>query len=532
MPDRAALLKLCKHAAREMKSGEFGEGIAVMVEILDRQPDVVADLVELVVAESNKKRPSDVLMATLTFLIGHGLEFIRYRTERRLAGALALADRLRDTLLALGRDGRMQPPVLLMVLSQFIHAKLEMGEPLRELMGQLAAGATAEATEDAEVEAGTETSDAWADAVEMAEDDAFLLFTQMFSHAGAFPAAQRKKMGIAMLHADQALVREAAIGWLLDGASEVRTAVAGELAPLSAQGMVSGVMLRRAVSIRNWLPQADQPSLDEGIRACRQRGVSCASWPTPTVSEILVSPFDGSGTQTVFVATRTKRRYSACCLLINLDVGARDAWVQPDLTRRELDALLQEVANQLDLYRSSPAYLGKAIAHGLGVSIAAGALPPFSILQFAEAAGVGDLNPHITDTDELIAMLCGGSDAKAVAAGSEDGSPMGLVDLYPFFDSWFEEDDEVDALLVASPPDARVQYACDAVLAPRRGRWAGMLAWTAFALRDAGDEFGWRGLAEAARDLANGQPIAEIPVMHAVATATVDVFAQRQGERG
>jgi hypothetical protein len=395
-------------------------------------------------------------------------------------------------------------------------------------MAELAASTA----EDADPNTVNEMGDPWGGAIEMSEGDPFLLFSQMFSHAGAFPAAQRAKMAVAMLQAEQETVREAAIGWLLDEASEVRTAVAGALVPLCSLGQVNGVMLRRIVSLRNWLPEADRPSLDEAIRVCRQRGVVCASWPTPVVSDILASAFDGSGTQTVFVVVRNKRRYGVCCMLINLDVGMRDAWVQSELTRRELDGLMQEVSDHLDLYPSSAAYLSKAIAHFLGVSIRAGLQPPFALLQFAEAAGVGDLNPQATDMDELIGTLCRAADARPDGSGDEpppgDG-PDDLMEVYPFLDSWFEDDDEVEALLSATPgsPEEHTQLVSDGILSPRRERWAAMLAWTAFALREAGGDEVWQDLARAARDVCSGQPLTQIPVMHAIATATADVYAQR-----
>ena len=72
-------------------------------------------------------------------------------------------------------------------------------------------------------------------------------------------------------------LRESALGWLLDDASEVRQIVAQMLEKDAANN--SGAMLRRMIALRNWVPEADRPALDRAIKAS-QKKVACTSWPS------------------------------------------------------------------------------------------------------------------------------------------------------------------------------------------------------------------------------------------------------------
>jgi hypothetical protein len=72
-----------------------------------------------------------------------------------------------------------------------------------------------------------------------------------------------------------------------------------------------------------------------------------------------------------------------------------------------------------------------------------------------------------------------------------------LADEYPFLDSWFEDGDQVQALLGGKPLSRarREAVVLEQVLDPRRRRWADLLAWTAFQLsRSDEDERWWKAV--------------------------------------
>jgi hypothetical protein len=136
--------------------------------------------------------------------------------------------------------------------------------------------------------------------------------------------------------------------------------------------------------------------------------------------------------------------------------------------------------------------------------------------ELARALGPGPLEP-----EEVAELLAAG--------------PL-FCEAYDFVDSWFEDGDEVEALLGGAPPSRaeRVAAVRDRLLPSRRGHWAATFAWTAAAMRRGDPEEDWHALLIAARELLGGRPLAEIPLMTMIAEATVEAFEERQagGEDG
>ena len=102
-----------------------------------------------------------------------------------------------------------------------------------------------------------------------------------------------------MYAADDAAVRAAAVGFLCCAWSAVRVELAGMIEQSASEGAVSPTMLRRMIAVRNWLPANERAALDRAIKACRQHGVACASWPKAAVGRVLATGIDGSGAHSV-----------------------------------------------------------------------------------------------------------------------------------------------------------------------------------------------------------------------------------------
>lgn len=117
-------------------------------------------------------------------------------------------------------------------------------------------------------------------------------------------------------------------------------------------GHVSGTMLRRMITLRNWVPDGDRPALDAAIRACRQKGVECAASKAVGVKGVVASSIDGSGAQSVFILIKEGRKHAAAALLLKQGIGVRDAWVRSDLSESEAEMFMYRVASELDIYDS------------------------------------------------------------------------------------------------------------------------------------------------------------------------------------
>src|SRR6266446_5632442 len=119
MSSRTALARIGKMVAAEVAEGHPGSASQLARKSIEAAPEIAADLIELIIKEGTKKRPDDDVIAAYGFLLTYGLE------------------QLRSALLHAGLNRRISPPLLLLVLHQFAAAKLEMGDPLRDLMQRL-----------------------------------------------------------------------------------------------------------------------------------------------------------------------------------------------------------------------------------------------------------------------------------------------------------------------------------------------------------------------------------------------------------
>jgi hypothetical protein len=130
-------------------------------------------------------------------------------------------------------------------------------------------------------------------------------------------------------------------------------------------------------------------------------------------------------------------------------------------------------------------------------------------------------------------MLEQGIDPEARTAAVLDGllrEGADLADEYPFLDSWFEDGDQVQALLGGKRLSRarREAVVLEQVLEPRRRRWADLLAWTAFLLSRSDEDERWLDFYAAARALVEGRGVGDIPILRYVAGQTVEAQKHRQ----
>ncbi len=528
MADRKAIAGLAKLVAKDVAAGHPGDNALYASQSLEGQPDAALDLVELTLAEAAKKRPNQKLISAYTFLFGQTLETLRYRIEAGHGDARALADTVRGRLLAAGRNGEAEPTSLLLLLGEFGPAKLDPGDDLRELM----TGLLSDSTEPLAGEPGAEQLTAYvADLVSAAQGNPFALFDQLQETGQAFPDDHRTGMAALLLHAGEPIAREAAVGWLMDPSPVVREHVARGLEQAAAQGLVTSTMLRRMIAVRNWIPDAGRPALDRAIQACRRKGVECAAWPEVQVSEVLATGVDGSGAIGVLTVSREGRKNAFGSLLLKYGVGIRDAWAQHGLTRGETDATLLQ-ASGLDQIAVDVEFLRTAVGHFLAISLASGAVVPFGLVGFVETVGLHSVQPSLVPTESLLASIKQFAEHAELEGAALDRlleAGHDLPDEYIFLESWFEDGDEVRALLGGKGMTRakREALVMQQLLEVKRSRWADLLAWSAFLLSRSDDEERWPEFYAAARALLDGRPITAIPIMRHVAAQTVAAFAGR-----
>jgi hypothetical protein len=120
-----------KVVAADIASGEMGRAAQVIIGTLEKQPERVIDIIDGLIAKGAAPEPDEDLIAADLLIIGHLLEIFRYGVEAGHAAEIALADRVREQLCAANAEGRIDANLLLLILTQFSEAKLDVGDTLR-----------------------------------------------------------------------------------------------------------------------------------------------------------------------------------------------------------------------------------------------------------------------------------------------------------------------------------------------------------------------------------------------------------------
>ena len=275
---------------------------------------------------------------------------------------------------------------------------------------------------------------------------------------------------------------------------------------------------------------AERPGLDNVIRAARKAGLACAAWPALQVQEVVASPFDGSGAQSLFVVARRRPEVCGCGASGQAGHRRRDAWVRRGLSRRELGAFLAQVAGQIDLSAVTLDHVRAVTKHFLAVGAAGSVMPPFGLIDVAETVGMSDLNPADWSIEDALDALL----AEAGLANRTSEATSRLIEdsarwpeTHPFTETWFEHDGEVDALLGGrrSSHKRRAALVVGELMPQRRRKWAELIGWTAVTLKADKTSQGWEAFAVVARELLADRPLTEFPVMRDIADRTVVAFA-------
>ena len=257
--------------------------------------------------------------------------------------ALDIAEMVRKRLVKASQSGTVDPSMIWTLAQSFGAAKLDLGEELPAVVEHVIeqVGAANAGDDDPAAMLGFV-----ADLVKQVEGDAFALFSCLNETSVGVPDESRAAMGMALLFSGEAAAAEASIGWLLDPATIVRRAAANALGDAARKGKVTPTMLRRMITMRNWLPEDSRPALDAAIATARRKGVPPAQWDDVEVRQLITTGIDGSGAIGVLAHCRNKRKNVFGSLVVKHGVGVRDAWAQEGITQKEIDRAFLDAASR------------------------------------------------------------------------------------------------------------------------------------------------------------------------------------------
>lgn len=520
----ARMARACAHLRSSGKPFDLPEDDR---SYLEETPQSLRPIIDGTLAAMTAAKRDENLVVAHLWLLERQLELIRYRLERGWAWAKEVLDAFQNRLVTLSERGDLSVEDWYSLVGALQRAKVPLNPEINTA-----------AVQSGDAEAAALASDP-ADQMRAAlaeigavTDDPFFLMESIGEAIAAGPAAMRMVLAQEMAGSDHAVLREATALMLLDAASEVRQSAAAALERTAWPASMSPETLRRIITLRNWVPEADRPELDRAVRAARGNGVVCASWSAATDLRILVSAIDGSGAQSIIATNRTGRAGLFAGLLLKLQFGIRDVWFETGKPRREINRLLAEVQAQTPSIEADRAYLDRAVQHALAVGLARGTPPSPDLLAIAEAVGAADWKDRRIDVpaeaEALFATLPESQRSESGIAASFARSG-GWMSSQAFAESWFEDDADIRAAVTARPRRngaGAVQEILEGPLAKHRGVWAErfllMAEWARLAPQ-ARLDLRWQDFAVLAHEMWTDRKLADIPIMAEIAERSVAV---------
>jgi hypothetical protein len=345
------------------------------------------------------------------------------------------------------------------------------------------------------------------------------------------PAMLRSFMATEFALSPHQILRDAVPLLLLDDDSSVRVAAAGALEQTAHPDTLSPDALRRAITVRNWIPASDRPPLDAAIRKARLAGVEIGAWPTPNRDlEFYATTVDGSGAQSILVASRLAKTGLFAGVLLRHGSGVVDGWADLQLTRGKINKLLREAQMAAPTARVDKGHLDTMVQHAIGWSVARDTVPPSALLEIAEVLGGAEWKDRRLDVKAEADRLFEALDAAdRTPTGIEAGFARGMEWMASddLFSSWFEDGPVVQKALAKLPRTNRagmIALVLTEILPAKRAEWAErflVLALWCQAATEARQRVRARDLALVAHALASGRPLEEIPMMAVIAANTV-----------
>lgn len=538
MTPRGAILQLAKMVGQDMARGAPSRGAFAAGPML-AQTGATPDLVACLVAEATKKRSTARIVEACCFLLEGALTDLRIAGNGGDSAARAHLTEAFQAVETAVTASHLSSDVLMLIARAFVQAGLEPGPALKE--------ATL-----ASVEAGVSLwpippkpegfADQLAPVAEALGHDPFAIHAEIAATGAAFPAEHRAAMAAELATSTILAVRDAALGFLLDAVPAPGAAVLKALVAQARRHPAPSRLVERLVCLRPWLPSVRQAKLDAAIRTLRANAAAPEPTPRSEVVRQLASLCDGAGAQSLFALLKIGRRFALASVLIKADVGVADAWLREDMSKREAEGVVAQIIAGAEAVEVSAGFVTMRLADALAMNVGRQTPPPFGLLQVSEALGLGILQPAALSPIALAERLLAGLPPDRTGPRATAAAHVEAADWPEQFEtvaSWFEAGEAVEALLRPIPTRRkRIEAVLTRHLPGRRLFWAERCALMAATLKDSTADHGetWLAFALVARDLASGEPLADVPLFDIIAETTADAFAAstrrpRQAER-
>ena len=458
------------------------------------------------------------------FLHGWAETFSYTLTEAVSAGLLPLvpdlgapAERVRDAGFGMVFPFPINSRDILEKIDRIAGAEGSEGSPLRFATPQSAAALAALMGVDSLQCQQRELRRAF-DRLAGAADSPFTVANAIAKSEMMIPPALHASMAQEMGRSPHGVLREALPLLLLDPKPTVRQAAAAALEQIAAPETFSPAMLRRALLLRNWLPEAEREAVDLATRTARLKAVVCGQWAPPQALAVHGSMPDGSGAQTLILTTPAGRTRPFAGLLLGQDFGIREAWYDPARPWRDIADLFRQTQQEMQWQEVGRDYLDLVVQHHIARGWALGHLPPTAVLEIAEAAGAADWKGCGLDVaaqaGQMFAALGPDADSAAAVAASmrRSGAWLAQARMLP---PWLD-----NAAAVRMPARNKPHPAPDIPAPAQREAWAErlllLLLWLRAGQGTTVAAERWQDCVVLAQALLTERPMADLPAVAAL----------------
>ncbi|OEU84231.1 MAG: hypothetical protein BA865_01910 [Desulfobacterales bacterium S5133MH4] len=516
---------------RDTQGRLIDEGIKDALEANPRIGFALLDLLLKVHAPNGRVQEKGKGYEACLFLLEEALTQIRYSVDRNRQWAIDTAERIQKEIAGkafqLSVDIRVQADLVEALYNAGLQLHPEIKTKSEDIDRHYSRFTTRTGPPDIDRLFDTIVADG--------PDDPFQLHKRLMAELNLLPIEGQLGVIADMATTRNPMIRELAAFMLLHPNREVRTRVPTIFSQLVSPSTIAPVTLRRMIVLRNWLPEIERPALDQVIKNMRIARVGCAPMPPVQSVETYATPFDGSGIQGAWVFGRQKSRYHLGGVLVRQGQGIRDAWGVSSMTKKEVKSMVKEVSQGGMAKQVEPAYLERLVSHFIWLGQQQDNPPPPELLQVAEAMGSADWHPKPLVFEKELAALEETPDMRSLT--SEDIAGIleksgDWPEKMEFASSWFEDDAHVDDVIKKRTdlPLPSREFLLEAstliieeILEKKRDVWSERLLWMALWTRSCKSRrrLPWQDFCVVARDLWQGAPPGENPLMIAVAVRSV-----------
>jgi hypothetical protein len=495
---------------------------------LEQTPQTFPVIADLLVDAARAAKRDDGFILAYQVLLALQMEFVRYRQDRGWEWADDMLGTFQQRLIALGKDATISRDDWFLMCTALTQARVPISDAVQMALAD--AGFTP-ADDLGPPEEMMRTLRGFMDELANMVSSPFEVIHSLQNAGAMLPAMLRNFMATELALSPHSVLRDAVPLMLLDEDAMVRKGAAAALEQTARPETMSADTLRRAIILRNWIPAADRSPLDAAIRKARLAGVEIGAWPPASPDlEFHASTIDGSGAQSVLVASRTGKKGFFGGVLFRHGTGVVDTWADPDLSRGKINKLLREAQMSAPHVRVDKTFVDTMVQHAIGSALEQENVPPAMLLEMAEYLGGAEWKDRRLDIKTEADRLFDALDPEdRTPEGINAGFARGLEWMADdeVFGTWYEDGPQVQQALAKLPRTDQVgmtTLVMTDILPGKREAWAErflMMALWSQAASEPRQRAKARDLVLVAHALAGDEPVDAIPILAVIAMQTV-----------